>query len=36
MVIDDCETKPEAFPVICDGCPWKGRCKFTNDKGEFK
>jgi len=31
MVIDDCKVKPKAFPVICDGCPWKGRCKFTKE-----
>jgi len=29
MVIDDCETIPDNFPLPCDGCPWIGRCKFT-------
>jgi hypothetical protein len=29
MVIDDCEVKPDDFPNSCKGCPWAGRCKFT-------
>jgi len=33
MVIDSCDEKPKAFPVICDGCPWYGRCKFSIKPG---